>query len=180
MFIYTVAKTKLDWYLIYLIPLLSISVAFLLEKLNNSAKLISLIIIFAYSLFGFVNQTFLLTPKISVNEKIIMAECLNKSAIVDLAVLTDNEQRKIKNVLEAAKLQTESSFFYAGSPSFIYYLNKPVTNFYNINEFLKNYSKYNAVAISNTDFQSLKNELDLNNYSKICQTKNWIGLKALN
>lgn len=180
LFIYTVAKTKLDWYLIYLIPLLSISVAFLLEKLNNSAKLISLIIIFAYSLFGFVNQTFLLTPKISVNEKIIMAECLNKSAIVDLAVLTDNEQRKIKNVLEAAKLQTESSFFYAGSPSFIYYLNKPVTNFYNINEFLKNYSKYNAVAISNTDFQSLKNELDLNNYSKICQTKNWIGLKALN
>lgn len=170
----TIVKTKLGWYTIFILPLLSIYPAILLAKTKNrNFRLLIATPIIIFSLFQFVNQTYLFSPKIEINEKIKLARCLNQKNIKNLAFLVDEEERKIKNVLEAAHLQTENSFVYGGSPSFVFYLDKPLKYFYETDEFNREYKNFQAITLSKEDFRNFS--LNLENYRKICETQNWLG-----
>ncbi|GIW63066.1 MAG: hypothetical protein KatS3mg091_531 [Patescibacteria group bacterium] len=179
LFIYTIVKTKLDWYLIYIIPIISIYPIFLLSNLKSYIRKIAIFLIIGYSIFKFSTNTYVVKPQINIDEKIILAKCLNQKNIDKLSFLADEEQRTIKNVLEAAKLQTESSFLYSGSPSFVFYLNKPIQTYYSTQEFVKNYKNSSSFVISKQDYENLLNSLDTDSFQTICQTENWIGFKKI-
>ena len=134
-----------------------------------------MILVFLVSFFflkNFIQQTFLLKPPQVNNEKVIIARCLSKTNKSKVFFLVDEQERKNRNFLEAAHYQTTSSFVYGGSPSFVYYVKKPVTFFYDQNEFKKNLNKNNVVYAIN------KNDKPIINFDikkTICQTKNWLS-----
>jgi hypothetical protein len=104
-----------------------------------------------------------------------MAKCLSKLNSNKIAFLVDEEERKIKNFLEAAHYDTTSSFFYGGSPSFVYYSQKNIDFYYDINEFLNKYANYSQIVISKKDLAQIKkNFFDLKQIN--CEHENWISI----
>lgn len=169
----TLMKTKIEWYVIIFLPFLLLPITYFFYKIKN--KVIYLILAFLVSFFflkNFIQQIFLLKPSQVNNEKVIIARCLSKTNKSKVFFLVDEQERKNRNFLEAAHYQTTSSFFYGGSPSFVYYVKKPVTFFYDQNEFKKNLNKNNVVYVIN---KSDKTIINFDIKKTICQTKNWLS-----
>jgi len=169
----TLMKTKIEWYLIIFLPFLILPITYFLYKIKN--KIIYFLIIFLivfFSLNNFIQQTFLLKPTKETNEKVILAKCISKIKNSQVFFLVDEQERKNRNFLEAAQYQTTSSFFYGGSPSFVYYVKKPVNFFYNQEEFQQNLNKNGIIyVVSKNDTTTISFDI-----KKIkCQTKNWLS-----
>lgn len=175
----TVMKTKIDWYVIIFLPLISLIVGYLYQKINQllikKAIFFSTVIFF---LFNFTRQTYFFKIKnYQVPEKIQLALCLNNKNISRLAFFVDEQERKNRQFLEAAHYQTTSSFFYGGSPSFVFYLNKPVEFFYSFDQLANIKNNFSHLVIDKNDYRSLKKEI---NGQIICQTDNWLSFKLNN
>lgn len=175
----TVMKTKIDWYVIIFLPLISLIVSYLYQKINQLLiKRIILLSIVIFFLFNFTKQTYFFKIKnYYVPEKIQLALCLNKKNISRLAFFVEEQERKNRQFLEAANYQTTSSFFYGGSPSFVFYLNKPVEFFYSFDKLTNIKNNFSHLAIDKNDYRSLKKEI---NGQIICQTDNWLSFKINN
>jgi 4-amino-4-deoxy-L-arabinose transferase-like glycosyltransferase len=172
----TVMKTKIDWYLVIYLPLLLLSVSYFYEKINN--KPIKAAIVLSTALFFLINfskQTFFSSVNYQPPEKVTLALCLSKTKEKNVGVYVDEQERRNRNFLEAANYQTTSSFYYGGSPAFVYYLNKPLNFFYDEKDFVSHQQKYQTLVLTKVDYNNLKEKI---NYKKIvCETKNWISLK---
>lgn len=133
----TFAKSKLWWYLILLIPFFSLTVSYFLMKVrNDTVRLLLLMCICAFFLYRFVPETFLLKTVEDTPEKLRVARCAANIESDRVLIMVNEQERKNRNVVEAAQLQTFSSFMYGGSPSFVYYSNKPVIHYYRVDELL--------------------------------------------
>lgn len=172
----TVMKTKIDWYLVIYLPLLLLSVAYFYEKINN--KPIKSVIVLSTTLFFLINfskQTFFSSVNYQPPEKVTLALCLSKTKEKNVGVYVDEQERRNRNFLEAAHYQTTSSFYYGGSPAFVYYLNKPLNFFYDEKDFVSHQQKYQTLVLTKVDYNNLKEKI---NYKKIvCQTKNWVSIR---
>ncbi len=179
----TLIKTKLYWYLTMIIPLLALSASYLFIKIQkNTIRAIVSIFIFSYFLFSFIPQTYSLKQSVSIPNKVALAKCLSEKPGKTIAFLTDPQERKNQNFLEAAHYDTTASFYYGGSPSFVFYSRKKIEFFYNVAKFVKDYSKYDIVVLSResaTKDLEVKNDQVLqkkikksNNY---CQTNEWLA-----
>lgn len=173
----TLVKTKIDWYVIIFLPLLILSVSYLYA--NSKPFLIRGIIsisVMVYFFIYFLPNTFFVNVNYQKPEKLDLALCLNRKQIKNLAFLVDEQERRNKQFLEASHYYTNSSFYYGGSPSFVYYLNKPINFFYDPEDFKIKYQQFSTIALSKKDFQLLINEIDLNKVKKpLCQTENWLS-----
>lgn len=175
LFFLTIMRTKIDWYLIIFLPLLIILIAYFYTKIHYQRlrKMVFIFIIFFF-LFKFLPKTFFLKVAYQIPEKLILAQCLSKTNNKNFILLVDDQERKNRNFLEAAHYETTSSFYYGGSPSFVFYLNKPIEFYYDQKKFLENYLKYQVIILSKKDFKDLKKEIG---YKKlVCQTDNWLSL----
>jgi len=152
----TFSKSKISWYLTTIIPFFSLIVLYLYGKVKNRlAKTIILISVFFVFIIKFIPNTYLLeTAKISPNNKLKIARCLSELTASKTAFLVGENERKIRHVLEAAHLQTTTSFIYGGSPSFIYYLNKPIDIYYRKENFVKKVGEYNLAIAYRVDVDS--------------------------
>lgn len=169
----TLMRTKIEWYVIIFLPLLILPITYFFYKIRNKIIYFSIIFLISYfSLKNFIQQTFLLKPQKETNEKVIIAKCLSKIDKEKVFFLVDEQERKNRNFLEAANYQTTSSFFYGGTPSFVYYVKKPVTFFYDQKEFEKNLNKNDVIYVIHRNDKSIIN-LDIK--KNICQTKNWLS-----
>jgi 4-amino-4-deoxy-L-arabinose transferase-like glycosyltransferase len=145
---------------------------FLIIKLLKSIIIISSILFF---LVNFTKQTFFSSFNYQPPEKVTLALCLSKTKEKNVGVYVDEQERRNRNFLEAAHYQTTSSFYYGGSPAFVFYLNKPLNFFYDDKDFVSHQQKYQTLVLTKVDYNNLKEKI---NYKKIvCETKNWISLK---
>lgn len=167
----SIGKTKIYWYVIIFFPLIALTLSYLYLRIQNSIiRSIFTILALLYFSVNFMNQTFLMKINYSVPDRIRLAQCLNKMPGDNVAFLVDDDERKIKNVLEAAHYQTQSSFYYGGSPSFVFYLNKKMDYFYNIEDFITKKSQYPLIAYSVKD----QNKLMIKT-KPVCQYGDWLG-----
>ena len=93
-----------------------------------------------------------------------------------VAFLVDEQERQNRNVVEAARLETETSFLYGGSPSFVFYSGKYVRFFYDVTEFLSSHQTYPIFVISDQDKHDIGLESDKSipeKYTKICKDGRW-------
>jgi 4-amino-4-deoxy-L-arabinose transferase-like glycosyltransferase len=169
----TLMKTKIEWYVIIFLPFLLLPITYFLYRTKNKAFYFLIIFFIGFfSLKNFVQQTFLLKPTKETNEKVILAKCISRINKNKVFFLVDEQERKNRNFLEAAHYQTTSSFFYGGTPSFVYYVKKPVTFFYSQKEFQQNLNKNDVIYVINKNDKSIIN-FDIK--KTICQTKNWLS-----
>lgn len=179
----TLIKTKLYWYLTMLIPLFALSASYLFVKVRvNIIRGIIFIFIFSYFLLNFIPQTYALKPTISISDKVLLAKCLSEKSGKTIAFLTDSQERKNQNFLEAAHYDTTASFYYGGSPSFVFYSQKKIEFFYNVDKFIKDYLRYDIVVLSREsltkDPEVQKNQVLLEKIvesKKYCQTNEWLA-----
>lgn len=174
----TLMKTKITWYVILFLPFLTLLISYLYAKIKFLfLKILMIVGVVAYFLINFLPQTFFQKINYAQPEKLQLAKCLRQEKNDKIAFLVDEEERKIKNFLEAAHYNTTSSFFYGGSPSFVYYVQKKVDYYYSIDKFLTNINNYQIFALSKTDVGGNDKLKLLSNSTKtICDYGNWLGV----
>ena len=174
----TFMKTKIYWYVIMFFPFICLSPIYIFLFLKKKTyRILFFVGVAIYFLFNFSSQTFFSKSSNDSTERIDLAKCIAKTSYNKIAFLVDDDERKIKNVLEAAHYNTTSSFFYGGSPSFVYYVRKKVDYYYSIEDFIQKYKNYSLLIISKKDIQNntVLSTLYLNKKT-ICNANNWLTI----
>ncbi len=167
-----VGRSKIYWYILFILPLMLLALLYAFGKIKSKKiRLVFVLPIVVFAFYRFYNQTFLFRPEVKVAERLRLGLCLREKGVKELAFLVDEDERKIRNVLEAAQLQTETSFVYGGSPAFVFYLDRPLKYFYKLDEFASEYKDFQAVALAPED----QEKIDLSEYRLICQSEGWRG-----
>lgn len=152
----TISKTKIPWYIMPTLPLLSLSVVYLFYAIKNKWFRIALsVVVVAFFGYKFSSYTILFKPDTSIKDKDKVAMCIQKLPQSSVAMLVDEDERKIKNVFDAAHLGISSSFIYGGSPALVYYSRKKVDFYYDVKEFTKKAPTYKVVIVKKNDESSL-------------------------
>jgi len=174
----TVMKTKITWYVIIFLPLLSLTLTHLYLVSKNRFWRIGLAMtVLFYFIVHFIPNTFFIKTDYQPPEKLRLAACLSRQKDNVIAFLVDEEERKVRNFLEAAHYDTTSSFYYGGSPSFVYYSRKKVNYFYGIDEFIKESDRYHLMVLSKKDVGVNKTLMTLaGDGQHICQSKDWLSI----
>lgn len=171
----SLSKTKLDWYIFPVIPVLALALSVLFVDLSALLKIderllwfiaivVMILIIYARGniLFKFHKE--------KPPEKVKLAEYIkNKCAKIDY--LVDAEERKFYHVISAANVGISSTFRYGGSPAFRFYVEKKVNFYYDIAEFKSNaLQSGKCLVISKKD----KELFPVDNYNLIYQSDNFL------
>lgn len=178
----TISKSKLSWYILPVLPFVAFWVVFLISHIpRKSWQTICYAIIIAWSGYMFMRQTvgFAALQNI-IPEQVALARCKKvMPPFARVAYLIGPTQRKDAHVIEAAQLAISSSFIYGSAPTFVFYLDKPVTFFYKPEKFIDQVSKYDAYAMHVDDLVLLGRDTQSAFASKStviteCQRGNWI------
>lgn len=174
----TIMKTKIYWYVIMFFPLLCLSLVYLYISLRNKLFQFALFVsIVAYFLISFIPQTYLTKTIYVLPDKLKLATCLAPKPYDKLAFLVDGDERKIRNFLEAAHYDTSISFYWGGSPSFVFYTKKKVDYFYVTDEFIKKGDNYHILVASKNDIKNITSIQSLfNNKQVICDFGDWLSI----
>lgn len=171
------SQSKISWYLITLLPLFVILLPYLYMTARFAfirvALLSSVIIIFVT---GFIPATYgYQLGEYQPDPRLKIAECIAETKPSELAVLVNAQERQNRMVLEATQLQTETSFTYGGSPSFVFYAQKDVEFFYNVKGFMENYWDYPILMLSTGDKGELEDAYVTINetYQLVCSDNDW-------
>lgn len=171
------SQSKISWYLITLLPLFVILLPYLYMTARFAfvrvALLVSVVGIFATSFipatYGYKLGNYQPDPRLKI------AECIAQTDPKELAVLVNAQERQNRMVLEATQLQTETSFTYGGSPSFVFYAQKDIEFFYNVEGFQENYWDYPILMLSTGDIGELGDAYATINetYERVCSDNDW-------
>lgn len=165
------SKSKIYWYLAFILPFISITALYPLSLLKNKKlKKLVLFFLFAVLAFFFVKNTYLYKHKIESDEKVNLAMCIKNHKEKKLAFLINQEGRKNYRFLKKNNLDTETTFIYGNSPSFVYYSDKKVDFFYDVEKFKREYQKYRLVVVQKEDILNLG--LNFDNFNLRCKTTN--------
>lgn len=146
----TFAKSKIWWYALLVLPFFSLTIPYLFMRISHVAvRNMLLMSIMVFFLYRFFPVTYGLKPITDVPEKLRVAQCVALLPGSDVLFMVNDQERRNRNVVEAAQLQTSSSFTYGGSPAFVFYVNKRVDYFYRADELLKRL--YISGAVDNSD-----------------------------
>lgn len=173
----TIMRTKIYWYVIMFFPFMCISLIYLYIFLKNrflQGMLFAGVVV--YFLVSFIQQTYLSKVYYSPPDRLKLAQCIASKQYDRLAFLVNEEERKVRNVLEAAHYDTTSSFYYGGSPSFVFYVKKKVDYFYSIDEFVKRSSAYPVLVASKNDIDSNVSVQSLIHKKKLCEFGEWLSI----
>lgn len=174
-----IAKSKIPWYLMPLLPFIFLPLSiFAVTFKDKWIRRLSIGFIVIYFLIRFTFQTYLVKPDNTIRNRVNVGKCIAKYQIKNtekVAFLVDRQERLNRNVLEAAQLETETSFMYGGSPSFVFYSNKYVQFFYDTDDFISSYKNYPIFVMADADRYETKIEQDKEfaNYKRICKEERW-------
>lgn len=151
----TVSKSKLSWYIMPALPFVAIWVVYSISHIpRKSLQTLCYFALIGWSGYMFLQQTvgFTVQGKV-IPEQVALARCQkDMPPFTRVAYLVAPTQRKDAQVIEAAQVAIASSFIYGSAPTFVFYLDKPVTFFYKPEIFLGEVSKYDAYAMRTDDF----------------------------
>ncbi len=178
----TISRSKLSWYIVPILPFVAIWVVYSISHIpRKSLQTLCYFALIVWSGYMFLQQTIGFTvPKNVIPQQVALARCQKgMPPFTRVAYLIAPTQRKDMQVIEAAQVAIASSFIYGSAPTFVFYLDKPVTFFYKPEQFLNEVSKYDAYAMHIDDLKLLsKNAQDAfaSNSTVIteCQRGEWI------
>ena len=180
-----VMKSKIPWYLVTVLPLFYLTsgfVLFLMDRRIQQKLILTFVGLFA--LVAMLPDTiFLKTPQ-TPRETITIANCIaaNSATNSRLYRMVDLSERQVRNTLEANQLTTETSFLYGGSPSFVFYLRRPVYFSYDPSETLRALATEPLVMLSREDLVLEPQIAAVVNQSYKehgCSTDSWVVLTRL-
>lgn len=136
--IFTVAKTRLFWYILPVYPALSLACAYAVDGVSMNKKARTAVVILA---IGMCLQSLSAAWKSVEPEKktaqipprIELAEKAKDHTVGELMVLVPESERIAEAILPATQ-RISSSFRYGGNPSLVYYFGR-VRYYYNLDEF---------------------------------------------
>lgn len=149
----TVSKAKLHWYTFPLIPFCAIFVIYIITRLTTQKYLVPVLsIIMLLSIARFAHGIGEIQPGISLPPQVALARCKSvMPTITRISYLVPPIQRNDAQVIEAAQLNIGSSFIYGSAPTFLFYLDRPVTFYYKTDAFLKELKQYDAMVTHKDD-----------------------------
>lgn len=177
-----IVQSKISWYFVTLIPFFSLITGYLYVQIpRKSVRLLMVAVAAIFFAYRFIPATFGTPYTTEIPDHISVVTCLSETKPPKIAYLTHHEERKKKNFLEAAHLNTKTSFIYGGLPSLRYYANGPIEIFYDVDDFMSRYDTFDAIMISEYDitidnrlkgeFRSLLEE----DYEHSCASEEWHG-----
>ncbi len=149
-----IMKSKIPWYLVTVLPLFYIPSGFIIFMMDRRIQQ-KLIFAFVglFALVAMLPATIFLQRPDQLPEKITIANCIasTQQDKKRLYMMVDLPERQVRNLLESSQLTTETSFLYGGSPSFVFYLKKPVYFSYDPSETLQALPRESLVMLSRGD-----------------------------
>ncbi|MEI6690137.1 MAG: glycosyltransferase family 39 protein [bacterium] len=138
--IFTLAKTRLYWYILPIYPAIALLISYLFTRFNNTnleRRLVNILIIglCVQSLFS-VSQSVEIDKKSALAPPDVdMALSLRVYQTPELAILVPESERVAEAILPLSQ-RIGSSFRYGGSPNLVFYSQKHVTYYYNVDEWI--------------------------------------------
>ena len=135
LFLFTLAKTRLTWYILPIYPGLALVLAYTLNFFTSSSRSRLLYSLFSLGIavnmlshaFAYVEPTRTNSP---LPDNSFVAQSLSILPGDTLALLVPKNERNAEAILPASQ-KISSSFRYGGSPAVYWYANKPVRYYYN-------------------------------------------------
>ena len=178
-----ISQSKISWYMITLLPLFFLSLSYFYVYIKNTyIRVVFLIILVLYFSWTFFPSTYFFNSSSYLpTNRIKLAKCISSQSGKSIAFLVSPQERQNQNVVEAAKLQTTTSFLYGGSPSFVYYPQKKVEHFYKVELFEKNYQSYDIISFNLDDQNNLKTIYPTikKYFKKDCEGGNWVSYSKI-
>lgn len=139
--IFTLAKTRLFWYILPIYPALSLLISQAIGAFVDKPKLKPILTILCLGILGQALLTASSSVELSKSQakspdRVAVAQALHNSGATQLHVLVPESERLSEALLpQVARLS--SSFRYGGMPSVVYYFQNPVYFYYNVDHFIK-------------------------------------------
>ncbi|MEI7652881.1 MAG: glycosyltransferase family 39 protein [bacterium] len=149
----TISKAKLSWYVTPLLPLTAFMIVYLISQIGNgNVRKFAAISLIVWGTFQFTIKTLGASFDYAVPSQVMLARCKNSLPPINkLGYLVSPSQRTDAHVIEAAQLNIGSSFIYGSAPTFLFYLDRPVTFYYKTDLFLKDLGSYDAMVTHKDD-----------------------------
>jgi len=172
--LFTLAKTRLFWYLLPIYPAISLILAYLIDSFATSRKtrltvFILALAVLAQSVMAITRSVELTRHTADLPDRLVVASTLSNQART-LAVLVPATERIAEAVLPVSQ-RISSSFRYGGMPSVVYYYQGPVRFFYNLDEFRSYWENDAELALIHKDDLNL-----LENANIIVTTPTYLGV----
>ncbi len=152
--LFTLAKTRLFWYILPIYPALALLIALAINSFNHTRTNrgvlgILTVGILAQGIYSAGRSVELTKTVVPAPDRLQVAMSLANSDR-ELFVLVPPSERLAEALLpNVARLG--SSFRYGGMPSVVYYYHGPVQFFYNVDTFLASYSTFGDLALVHVD-----------------------------
>lgn len=174
--IFTLAKTRLSWYILPIYPALGLLIAYALSALSigKVAKKILAILVVGISvqmlwhIYQYVDPT---RATSTLPDQLIVAKGLQKSSGSQVAMLVSSSERTAEAILPASQT-ISSSFRYGGAPSVVWYADKHVDYYYNYDTFTARLiaGYYPLAIVTSADTDKVPS-----NYLPVVTTKSFVG-----
>lgn len=175
--LFTLAKTRLFWYILPIYPAIALLIS---QAFDSFASLKSKPMIYSLIAIAVMLQGVMLTQR-SVEyskksailpDRLQIALALNKVETAKIHALVPKSERLSEALLpEVAKLS--SSFRYGGMPSFVFYSQKEVVFYYDVDKFRQYWNTHeDAVALISVDDIPLLGT----DYKELATSKTYLGI----
>ncbi len=157
--LFTLAKTRLFWYILPIYPAIALIIAYFLEFLakRQTGRQILILFLCCYILFTYQH----LFQNIEFNRhsssfppNLALVKLASELPQKELFVLVPKSERVAEAILPSNQ-RISSSFRYGGAPSFVFYSRKHVRYFYNLDRFKSNLKTGRLIVLTKGDYQHL-------------------------
>ena len=158
--LFTLAKTRLFWYILPIYPAIALIIAYFLRSLATQklSQQILLLFLGLYSLFTFnhlLQNVEYRRTRAQLSPRIKLAQLASHQPQSTLLVLVPKTERVAEAILPQNQ-RISSSFRYGGAPSLVFYSRKQVIYFYNLDEFKANLKSGTIALLTQSDYQTLQ------------------------
>jgi len=175
--LFTLAKTRLSWYILPVYPAVALGIGYALSFFSKDRRgkvvlsILAVGMIFQMLWHGFAYIDFKMKTT-SYSNTIQVARELSKYEGANLAMLVSPSERVAQAILPADQT-ISSSFRYGGAPSVVWYSHKHVTYYYNYDNFIadtKSSDNFSAIIVSVLDADKVSED-----YKLVSTTKEYLG-----
>ncbi len=159
--LFSLAKTRLYWYILPIYPAIALIIAYFLRQLASLHQLgyqILISFLGLYAIFTLQHFLTLVDPyhsRVNLPPKLELATWAHHFSNQGLLVLVPYHERVAEAILPSEQ-RISSSFRYGGAPSIVFYAQQPVTYFYDLDKFKSALVSNRLVLLTKQDFQQLQ------------------------
>jgi 4-amino-4-deoxy-L-arabinose transferase-like glycosyltransferase len=149
--IFTLAKTRLYWYILPIYPAIALSIAWLFDSIASKGKLRPMLYILVVGLS--LQALVTVSKSVEINKKIALvpldvqlAKVIKSYPDSNLLVLVPDHERIAEAILPQSQ-RISSSFRYGGAPNLVFYSQKHIDYYYNIDDWLSALNSQSALTM---------------------------------